>query len=764
MSLREDRKQETHLNDYWRILVRRRYLIATCILVTTLAALVSSILAIPVYRSTCQIKIERAGTQLVGGGVNNTGVPGWLDYQAFYRTQYQIIQSESVLREAVQSLDLPNRPQLVEGNEKKSKLSLGAIKALVVNALIGEPEIDPDVQQAVDADPLRPFVGMLKGGVTVSPIRDSHLVDISFSSTSPVFAAEAANEIANAYRNFTLSEKKIIAEQSSDWLLARISEMKKKIAEQEFSLQQYAREQGIGAGDAGDSARDSFNDLRKEHLEAQVEVENKRALLTRLQASPAESLQEVRSHPAIMSLTQSIATLERQYEEAKSTYGPEYVDVINFGDQLRSARQRMGERTREIADQIIAAARADLNSANRKMGQLANLLEGQGDRVEALEEVLVEYDAMKFELDRDKATYQELIKRRSSMDLAQVLGDTAHNVVTLDKAQVPRGHYRPKRTLNVFLGMIFGTLLGIGAAILMEYVDNTLKTPDDVRDVLGTPVMGLIPSHDIIKQPKRDPDATDTQLDAALITANVPLSPIAESYRELRTGLLLATPGHPPRDIAITSCQPSEGKTTTALNLAIALAQLGRRVLVVDTDLRRPRCHQVLEVYANQGVSNFLAGMDDIDALVQDTGVERLQILPAGPVPPNPAELLDSPRFAELVSRLREHGYDHVIYDSPPVLSVVDPLLIGRHTDGTVLVIRSAYTKRETGRLGAEKLVGGRVNLLGVVLNAVKSDHVPYQYRYYRYGYSRDGEKRPQGGGRKRVRKGRAVAGGSKQG
>ena len=232
---------------------------------------------------------------------------------------------------------------------------------------------------------------------------------------------------------------------------------------------------------------------------------------------------------------------------------------------------------------------------------------------------------------------------------------------------------------------------------------------------------------------------------------------MAEAYRELRTAVMLAMPDHPPRTLAVTSCQPGEGKTTTAINLATTLAQLGRRVLLVDTDLRRPRCHQVLGTAAGRGVSTYLTGMSDLPSLVQTTEIERVALIAAGPIPPNPAELLDSERFRTMVADLAAFDdFDHVLFDSPPVLSVVDPILIGRQMDGVILVLRSAYTTRDAGRLGVEKLRSGRIpHLLGVTLNAVQVEHVPYQYRYYRSGYRQPGaesaKRRSAGGGRRKA-------------
>jgi capsular exopolysaccharide synthesis family protein len=259
---------------------------------------------------------------------------------------------------------------------------------------------------------------------------------------------------------------------------------------------------------------------------------------------------------------------------------------------------------------------------------------------------------------------------------------------------------------------------------------------------------GEIPSR---RRSKRMGQAARAASDPALATHSTPNSPAAEAYKELRTALLLTTAGHPPRSISVSSCQPGEGKTTTAINLATSLAQLGRRVLVVDTDLRRPRCHKILRVATNKGVSSYLTGMHGINDLLQPTEIDGVSVVTAGPVPPNPAELLDSARFGELVREVQDRDdFDHVIFDTPPVLSVVDPLLVGRQVEGLVLVLRSAFTSRDAAQLAWDKLQTGQVKVFGTLLNDVQTEHVPYEYRYYRYGYS---EKAPD-----RRRKRRAAA------
>ena len=753
--MNDDKKQqEFHLRDYWQVLVRRRWIVVTCVVVTTVAAAVSSYLATPIYRATARISIERQGVRIVRQTLTSAE-PSWIDYQNFYNTQYQYISSNAVLQIAAEKLDLENRDVMEREREENplvAKLSEFKRRALAVISSPA-PQIEP-----VDDEHMRPYIEFLRGGLEVEPVRDSHLVDISFVSPDPRFAAEAANAVCDAYKDFTLNEKLEIAQASQEFFAGRIKKLKDDVHKLEKELEDFARQKGIVAQAGGkDISMEELVDLRQKYTEAKALVKEKEAALERVLKTPAASLSEVRRNATIQNLQNEINRLEGEYQEALATKGSALPEVRQIKAQLDVALKSLEQQTLSIASRVRDAARADLRAARSHEQGLANLFNTAKERVQDLQQAIAEYETLRAQTEHKRQALNDLLTRLNDMDISASLGDTAHNVRVIDRAFMPRSIYKPKKRLNVALGFLFGLFLGVGAAILLEYIDNTLKTPDDVRNVLGVSVLGLVPAYGSrgktrSRQAQGEEGADGAPTDPALVTARAPMSPIAESYRELRTALLLAVAGHPPRDIGVTSCQPSEGKTTTAINLATALAQLGKRVLLVDADLRRPRCHQVMGVSSASGVSNYLTGHDDIESLVQPTSIERVSLLPAGPIPPNPAELLDSTRFAQLVEALRSRDhYDHVIFDTPPVLSVVDPLLVGRKLEGMVLVIRSAFTSREAGRLGKEKLDTGRVNLLGIVLNAVQTDHVPYQYRYYRYGYSEDsrrGRKKPVGAGK----------------
>ncbi|MBP7147043.1 MAG: polysaccharide biosynthesis tyrosine autokinase [Acidobacteria bacterium] len=727
------RQQEFNLRDYWQILVRRRWLIFTCVLVTTIAAAVSSFLATPVYRSTATIAIERTGVRILRQDLSSSE-PSWLDYQNFYNTQYRIIGADAVLRLAIKSLDLHNRNLLKDSNT----LSLAEIKARLFKS-ISRSQVPAHEE---DAD--YPYLQLLRGGLSVDPVRDSHLVEISYVSDDRRFAAEVANAIAEAYQTFMFQSKLDLARTSQEWFIGQLKDLQEDISKKENGLQEYARSKGIVTGEAGtEASMQNYADLRNRYTAAQGDAAEARAKWNTYRNSSPESLDEVRNNQVVQTLAQEAARFDTEYQQLLAKYRAEYPSVLQKKSQLDAAREKLREQTEAIAKRVIDAAEVDYQNKRRREQEFATLYQQAEQRLEQFKSANVEYVSRRDELDQLRKSYNELIDKRNSMGLAANLTESGQNVRTIDKAQPAHNIFKPKKKLNIMLGFLFGLFVGIGAAVLVEYIDNTIKTPDDVRNTVALPVLAMIPAHGSdtrkVRDKRRAAEAADKppqEVDPALITQQLPLSPTAEAYRELRTAVLLATAGHPPRDLAVTSCQPGEGKTTTAFNLATALAQLGRRVLLVDTDLRRPRCHQVARMSGSRGVSTYLTGLSDLEGLVQPSPIERVSLIVAGPIPPNPAELLDSQRFAEMVRELRAHTeFDHVIFDSPPVLSVVDPLLIGRHVEGTVLVIKSAFTSRDAGRLAHEKLSGGRVNLLGVVLNAVHTEHVPYQYRYYRDGY-----------------------------
>jgi capsular exopolysaccharide synthesis family protein len=312
---------------------------------------------------------------------------------------------------------------------------------------------------------------------------------------------------------------------------------------------------------------------------------------------------------------------------------------------------------------------------------------------------------------------------------------------------VPDQIYKPNKKANLFLGFAAGLSLGATLAFLIEYLDNTIKTPEEIRRLSGYASIGVIPEHRPAgPRPVREDSPPGLAFESALdlITHLDSRSPLAEAYKELRTATLLASPDQPPRTILVTSCLPQEGKSLTSLNLSIALAQAGKRVLLVDTDLRRPRLHRALRLPNDRGISTYLSGNEPIERLVRSTSVHGLDALPSGPIPPNPSELLASRNFLWLVREFAgESGYDHLVFDSPPLLSVADPVVIATVCDGTIIVVQSGKTPRGARARRREAAPGNGQCLAGVVLNSVAEGDrsIYYQARYYRHEGAEESER-----------------------
>jgi len=347
-----------------------------------------------------------------------------------------------------------------------------------------------------------------------------------------------------------------------------------------------------------------------------------------------------------------------------------------------------------------------------------------------------------------------LFQRQIEMALSSQLKDlesTSTNIRIVEKARTPIAPFSPNPKRNLVLALMLGLAAGLGLAFLLDYLDNTITAVGQLTATVSIPLLAVIPRHREAAAPgsKSGPWGPATEFD--LIAHKDSRAIASEAYRELRTAMLLSHPGEPPRRLMVTSALPEEGKTATVINLAIVLSQLGRRVILVDTDLRRPRLHKVLRKENQRGVSTYLSGLEqDPAALTLGTGIDNLDLIPSGPIPPNPAELLDSERFRQLADGLLANGYDHVLFDSPPVLSVSDPVIIASNVDVGILVVRAAKTPRQSIRLAAEKLRHGNKKM-GVVLNDLDADRQGagyYRYQYYgRYGEDSDTGEPARAGG-----------------
>jgi capsular exopolysaccharide synthesis family protein len=726
------------LVDSWAVLRRRRWIVALSLAATMLIALIGSFLVTPLYRATVTLQIERQNPDILNIHDLSKVDYSWAAYADFYQTQYKILSSLDVARIAVERAGLDSHPAFEPKPDEGPGLwaRLGSL-------------LPRRASRAAPADPLDVVAARLRAGLEISPVRNSQLVLVSWVSEDPELAAAVASAIAEAYVQFRLESQFATSDQAREFLVDQIATLKREITAIEEHLQGYGEAKGIlSIDDTHNITLQALRAIADERTAAHTRLARARARLEAVTAVEPEALGEVLQSDLISRLRQEYATYEIQYSEKVELFKSDWPDVMTLRSKLEQARERLELETLRIAAQVRAAADAEHRDAAAAAANLDRLVIEQEAAAQRLKRDAVEYATLESEVAKKRETLAALMQRQNEMSLSTRLvdlADTGSNVRIMERARVPAAPFRPRVGHNLILGALIGLSLGVGLAFLLDHLDNTIMDVPDLKRTLALPVLGVIPRHATAGtangRGRRRSAPKVASFDG--IAHHEPHCGVSEAYRALRTSILLSHPGQPPARLMVTSALPEEGKTATVVNLAIVLAQLERRVLVVDTDLRRPRLHRAFGLENTRGISTYLSGLAaDPGPLVVRTQIGHLDLLPSGPIPPNPSELLNSRFFASLGQELLERGYDHVLFDSPPLLSVSDPVIIASVVDLAILVVRASSTPRPWVRAAAERLQQNRGRLCGVVFNALDADRTA-PYTYPAYGL-RESDERPR--------------------
>jgi capsular exopolysaccharide synthesis family protein len=720
-----------HLLEYWAVLRRRRWVVYLAVATVTLVALVGSFLSTPLYRATTTLQIERHNPDILTFRDLSQVDYSWVAYSDFFQTQFKILGSEAIARKAAESLDLLSHPDFEPSDEAPG------LRARVLSLIPRPGETQP-------LDPLDAAALRVLAGLEIAPVRNSHLVNVSWVSPEPELAPRVANAVVDAYIQYTLESKFSTSDQAAEFLVDQIGTLRQEITAIEERLQTYGEAKNIvSIDDNSNITLRALSDIAQRRTAAQAVLAEKEAAYRAVRESSPEALPEVLHSDLIERLKAEHAQYEAELSEKSELFKDGWPEIETLKSRIEQVRSQLRRETDEIAAKVLLSAEADYNRARAEVANLEALLQRQENAAQRLRRNAVEYANLRAEVDKKRDTLDALMARQNEMALSTRLRDldaTSSNIRVVNRARVPVAPFHPNTRLNLTLGLLLGLVLGLGGVFLLEYLDNTVGSPQELEAVTALPVLAVVPHEGedgglSVARMRRKP-AVVPERPVERVAHLQPQAPASEAYRELRTSILLSNPGHPPRLLVVTSSIPEEGKSATSVNLAVVLAQMGRKVVVVDTDLRRPRLHKIFDVPNETGVSTYLSGMEeDPDRLLVPTDVPGLMFLPSGPIPPNPSELLNSQQFADLGRELLARGHDHVIFDSPPVLSVADPLIIGSVVDGTILVVRASRTPRQSVRLATEKLEQPGVRALGLVLNDVRSGG--HGYGYYRYHYDR---------------------------
>lgn len=733
-------RPEAHLSDFWHIIVRRRLVVALCVAAVLAGAAIVTFRATPTYRASATVLIERIDPNIMKFQEVLTFDPSYLSYQDYYQTQYRLLQSRAVAQRVVRQLRLASDPEFLVRRDPGivSRLWTGLTASLRHRpAGAGDP-----------TDPESPYVDAVLGGLRIDPVKNSHLVSVAFVSPSPHLAARIANGVTDAFIDFGMETRVGTSENAGDFLTEQIGKLRTEVADLEHKLQQYGESKEIiqTSGEANTTVT-ALEDLAKSYTSAQADRAEKEGIWTSLRTTPDSAVPQVIESTLIEKLTSEAAGIERDRAEMARRFKPEWPALARLTSKLEQANSRLDEETAAFASSARKSAEGAYHAALDRERNLQLLLDAQKRVAIKLSTDSIEYANLRSEATKKRETLDELLKRQSEITLSSHLKDTRQSSTrVIDPARPPRETYRPNKKVNLMLGLLTGLALGAGLAFAIEYLDNTIKSAEEIRRYTGYAAIGIIPEHRASGPRPMRKGAAGAEANADLVTHADPRSQLAEAYKELRTATLLASPDQPPRTILVTSCLPQEGKSQTSLNLAIALAQAGKRVLLVDADLRRPRLHKALGLDNDRGISTYLSGNSPVKPLIRETDVPGLDLLTSGPIPPNPSELLGSRNFLALVQEFAETGgYDHLIFDSPPLLSVADPIVVATVLDGTILVVQSGQTPRDALMRGAGKLHQANVKVLGAVLNSVTDGDRSYYYRS-RYRYESEAGDEPKAG------------------
>ncbi len=736
MAEEETTGQEFNLRDYYYVLIKRKRLVILLTVLGLLLTIIHTFVQTPQYKATTSVLIERESTVSNMAMGNEVFVQRY-DYYTFFNTQYQLITSKTVAKRVVDLLDLTTSPLFApEDDEGKDG-----------EALAAETRRDRIAESLMKT-------------IEINPVKDSNIVEVSMLSPDKEMAARLANSVAQAYISFSLESRYSATEQARNFLSTQVEGLQQELQEKQKQLQEYGKQSDIiGTSEGQDITSQRLVELNQSFTRAQTDRIRLETKYERMKDASPGSIPEVQNNLQVTQLKQQITELEGEYARNTKKFKDAMPEQLRLSSEIEKTGQQLNSKSNEIYREALKAARTEFGRASENEKSLKEMFDEQKSR--ALDRNLsgIQYDSLSMEVTSKSQLLQSLLQRQSEANVtSQLQGIGSSNIRIVDPAEVPRFIFKPNKRRNVALGFALSLMLGVGVALLLEFLDRTVKSGDEVTKLFGLPTLGAVPTLTTggekangakrRKKSEPQPESTEGAVEPIYsVCYEDSKSLVAEAYRSVRTSLLLSGAGEPPRTIVVSSPSPGEGKTATSVNLAITLAQLGRRVLLVDTDLRRPKIHKVFLADGKKGgMSHYLAGIINFeDLLVQTHGkVPGLSFITSGPVPPDPSELISSVRFDEFVERMyREHAVDHIIFDSPPILSVTDPVILGVKSDGLVLVIHGGVTERDTLQAVKERLDAAGVRVLGVVTNNLDMTRHGYYYYYPYYRYQgRYGERK----------------------
>ena len=728
---------------YLRVIRKRRWTIIAAFVIVVLTVAINVFTEEPMYQANARMIIEKSNPNIVS--IQEVmAIDTWdPDYK---ETQYKIIESRSVARRVIKKLNLAEseefNPAPKTGVIVSLKSSIRGMISSLKKAIKGLIKTEPKVAQKPGLMPNEeerlPDSGLVSafiGRISVSPVRDSRLVDIGFTARDPEVAVRAVNDLAQAYIDHNMELRLGTIQDAMAWMNDRIEEERRKVEASERKLQEYREREGIVtefSGEVETVTAQKLAQLNSQVVQAEssrVEAETRYRQALQLKGNPLilDSIPEVLSNSLIQSIKKSEVELYNRISELSGKYGKEHPKMKAAYSELKSLQQRKASEINRVIDSL----RNEYEVAQARESSLKAALERQKQESLELNKKAIEYGVLKREAEGARELYDLLIKRFKETSVTEEID--AGNIRIIDRAEYAF-QVSPNTRRDLRLAAVIGLMLGLGLAFFIEYLDNTIKSPEEVEPYFKVPLLGVVLGHHVKGRREEDVNRKDE-----LVTLKDPKSAVSESYRGIRTRILFSSTVSQPKSILIVSAMESEGKTISAANLAVIMARTGSRVLLLDCDMRKPRLNTIFGLEREKGVSNILVGDCAISDAVHKTDIENLNMIPCGQIPPNPSELLGSKAMREMLAIL-SRDYDRVIIDSPPVTAVTDAVVLSKAVDGVVVVLQANKTERMLAKRAIEQMQAVNAHIFGIILNRLDERMTKYYhlYSYFYRDYSED--------------------------
>jgi capsular exopolysaccharide synthesis family protein len=717
-----DMSQGGDLREYLHILLKRKWWIIGTFFTIFLLAAVYTFTRTPIFRTTATLQItqDNPGSQV---SVDNklSNLTGYDELEKFQQTQYKIMQSWSLAQRVFQALNLREQPDFKAIKEKNPDLTETQIEEAMVDLLMKKIE--------------------------VTPVKNSFLVEVAFQSPDKSMAQRVVNAIADEYMYLSIDRRNESFALVRKWLDKQLQEMAGKVQEAQKKLYKFGQQTDIYTLEDKDNVVvQKFIDLSSLLTKSQAEKMAKEAQFQQIKdKGPNAPL--IVNHPLVATLRQQLVAQQAKVSSMKKVYRAEHPELMAEQANLAELKGRLQAEVQRLQESV----KADYEAANRAEKLLSDSFTDQKGQMAKLQDNLTDFQILKRDAQTNEQLYQAILARVKEANIAGTM--VPSNVAVIDPARLPDTPYKPKTMRDLSLAAVLGLTLGIGLAFLMEHLDDSIKSVEDLERSCNLPSLGMLPllgsngrmslGHRERRKKMgvwrylpglRKGHAFAGAEDRDLIVTKHPQSPAAEAIRHTHTAIMLSVSGRPPGTIMVTSPHPNDGKTMVATNLASTFALGGQPTLLIDCDLRKPRIHQIFQLDLQPGLSNYLTGSATLGEILRPTSVPNLSVMTSGTRPPSPGNLLNSKEFKDLLVELRQR-FDHIIIDTPPILGFSDGLLISVLTDGVLLVTKHNSTHKSAGRLAHQLLSQVHAPLMGAVLNCFDSHGQAYGGYYYHYHY-----------------------------